>query len=184
MDKKRNIKYILIWGLFLIFFMVLSFAINGIPENLGMYILIYLAIFILSSIILYFSDFSKVKQKDWQLIKEPTTDIRRDKVDIFFIIIFCLVAAVIIISILLKIRYLMYFGILTFWLLAFINLVYSIYRFFVKKEPLVPLGSLVYGRLGIKAVGKPFQYFYIVTIIIALIAMVIITAALFMDAFS
>ena len=99
MDKKRNIKYILIWGLFLIFFMVLSFAINGIPENLGMYILIYLAIFILSSIILYFSDFSKVKQKDWQLIKEPTTDIRRDKVDIFFIIIFCLVAAVIIISI-------------------------------------------------------------------------------------
>ena len=59
-----------------------------------------------------------------------------------------------------------------------------IYRFFVKKEPLVPLGSLVYGRLGIKAVGKPFQYFYIVIIIIALIAMVIITAALFMDAFS
>jgi len=178
MNKKKNIKYIMYWSAFLLIFIGLSFALFGIPKGFGMYIAIYLALFILASVIIYFYNFESVKKEEW----EPTIRIKQiasNKFGWFVILLLFILVGIIFSSIAFNLSFLTLFGIFAILFLIIFYLAYLIYKFFAKKGPIVPLlltGINVFEQ-------KPFQYFYIICIIITFIVVLIFTIALFMNLF-
>ncbi len=172
MNKRKNIKYIVVYALCLLIFMGLSFTTYGIPKDLWMYIAIYSALFILPSVVLYFSNFESGKKEELK----PANRIKHIASNkfgwlVFFMLILC--SSVIYIS---TSPALVLLGIVAVLFLIIVYLGHLIYKFFVKKEPVVPLlwtGIDVFEQ-------KPFQYFFITCIIICFISILFMTA-LFMN---